>query len=147
MKISTCCHRSFEIRDSDTASPRLSFELSGPGEDRFFSIDTVLDSGCEYALVIPFWLAQELGINFPIIDKGTASTANGDTPTIESLADVRVTCFSGRTIGFYDLPISIEKSLAEPLVGVALLKYFHIHLTSGAPVVFEFNDNCLKNQH
>ena len=144
MKIQACCKK-YDVEDEGMESPRIGIQIAAPTSNEFFEISGVLDTGCDDAIAIPLALIEELGIRLPALGRSISSTANGPAPMIESAADVRIACSSGRSITFQSIPISIDENLDEILVGMGLLRYFNIHFTDGEPKVFEFNDKAIQS--
>jgi len=134
--------QNFPIDDNEANVNYITIEVAAPSGFEFIKVKALIDTGATVS-VITTALVERLGVNdvLPYLGDLTSETANGDVKEPTTQIHLRVTGTDGKTTSFQNWPVTISKSMDEPIFGMDLLQYYAIQHRHGQIVQFAFDEN------
>ncbi|MEN0059637.1 MAG: retroviral-like aspartic protease family protein [Bdellovibrio sp.] len=116
-------------------------EVAAPSASEFVKVKALIDTGASSS-VITASLIERLGIDsvLPYLGDQVSDTANGTVKEPTTAVVLRMTGSDGRVTLFQDWPMTISKSLSEPIIGLDVLQYFAMQMRHGLVVNLTFDE-------
>lgn len=132
----------YPTENSESEMNYVMIEIAAPSASEFVRVRALIDTGASTS-VITASLVERLGIDdvLPYLGDQISDTANGTVKEPTTAVVLRMTGSDGRVTLFQDWPMTISKSLSEPIIGLDVLQYFAVQMRHGLIVSLTFDED------
>lgn len=121
----------------------ISAELAVPNGIDFTKVRAMIDTGSD-TTVVPAALIERIGADdvLPFLGDQVSETANGKVKEPTTEVSLRIIGSDGNCTLFQNWPVTISKSMSEPIIGMDLMRFFATQMRHGEIVSFTFDESA-----
>jgi predicted aspartyl protease len=127
--------------DDEALLNYIVIEIAAPNGIEFVRAKALIDTGSNQT-VLTAALIERLGADdvLPYLGDQVADTANGTIKEPTTQVNLRITGSDGNCTLFQDWPVTISKTMEEPIFGMDILQYYATQIRHGQIVSLTFDD-------